>query len=135
VSNLYTIGEIAREAGFEAQTVRYYERRGLLMPLERSSSGYRLYDKGAVKRLLFICRAKDLGFTLAEIKDLLELKADDINDCGVAKAKAEAKLKDIEEKIASLESVREVLKDIIDKPGELSASGECPILKAIDEER
>ena len=75
------IGELGAQAGVNAQTLRYYERRGLLGPTGRAASGFREYDANAVRQVRFIRRAQDLGFTLAEIRDLLGLWADSSKSC------------------------------------------------------
>ena len=72
----FTIGQVAKLAGVGVETVRFYERKGLLEEPERTESGYRQFDENVVNRLLFIRRAKELGFTLNEIKGLLELRLD-----------------------------------------------------------
>ncbi len=133
MGEVFTIGELARRAGVNVQTVRYYERRGLVLPTGRKRSGYRLYDQGALKRLRFIRHAKELGFTLEEIKELLELRADSAFACQRAKEKALEKLKDVERKIGALRSVEKVLKGLVDACNRRSPVEGCPILKAIED--
>src|SRR5947209_4073737 len=99
-----TIGHVARRAGVGIETVRFYERQGLLnRPARSPSSGYRLYEEEVVARLQFILRAKELGFTLKEIKELLSLRVDPATSCDDVKARAEVKIADIEERIATLQ--------------------------------
>lgn len=86
-----TIGRLAREIGVNLQTVRYYERLGLLRPMARRPSGYRLYDREGLRRLRFIKNAQAVGFTLHEIKDLLDLRVTATARCGDIRQKAEAK--------------------------------------------
>src|SRR5438477_11848390 len=94
-----TIGHVARRSGVGVETVRFYEREGLLnRPARSPSSGYRLYEEEVIARLLFIVRAKELGFTLSEIKELLSLRVDPGTCCEDVKARAEVKIADIEEK-------------------------------------
>jgi Hg(II)-responsive transcriptional regulator len=129
----YTIGEMARLAGVNVQTVRYYERRGLIKPTARTEAGYRLYGEGVLKRLRFICRAKGLGFTLKEINGLLDLKVDSASDCDMAKKRVEAKLEAVEQRIQALDSVRKVLNELMDACDKRRSTEECPILRAIED--
>ncbi len=106
------IGELAAEAGVSVQAVRYYERRGLLPTPERTTSGYREYDSSDVLRLSFISRAKDLGFTLGEVRELLDLQvrrgttADDVRRQAVEKLEAtRSKIRDLERIASALERV------------------------------
>ena len=123
-----TIGWAAREAGIGVETVRFYERQGLLAEPPRTESGYRDYSPDVVNRLLFIRRAKELGFTLNEIKELLSL-----HFCPDIKALAEAKIADIESKIETLAAMKTVLRGLVDQC-EHCASDECPILASLDRE-
>src|SRR5919199_5139981 len=91
-----TIGQIARRAGVGVETVRFYERQGLLEEPARKESGYRQYPEDVVARLRFIKRAKELGFSLKEIKELLALRVDPATTCAEVKARAQAKVADIE---------------------------------------
>lgn len=127
-----TIGEAARAAGVSVDTIRYYERRGLIPRARRSSSGYRQYGEDVIRRLRFIQNAQTLGFSLREIKDLLSLRMRPRTRCGDIKRKARAKLEDIEARIRSLQKMRRALKKI-----EVRCSGrgplkECPILDYFD---
>src|SRR5438034_3575150 len=94
-----TIGEVARRAAVGIETVRFHERQGLLEEPARKESGYRQYPEDVVARLRFIKRAKELGFSLKEIKDLLALRVDPKTTCAEVKGRAEAKIADVEEKI------------------------------------
>ena len=126
-----TIGEVARQAGVGVETVRFYERRGLLEEPQRRASGYRQYDGEAVAVLRFIRRAKELGFTLKEIKALLDLRLDASATRAEVRRQATAKVADIEAKIADLQRMRDVLHKLIRKcHGDGAASG-CPILEAL----
>ena len=98
-----TIGVVACRAGVGVETVRFYERQGLLEEPARRQSGYRAYDEAVVARLRFIRRAKDLGFTLREIKELLSLRHDPATPAGDLKRRAEEKLADIDAKIQTLQ--------------------------------
>lgn len=128
-----TIGRLAKEAGVNIDTIRYYERNGLIPEAVRRASGYREYAAGDVRRLRFIVRAKDLGFTLAEIADLLALSAD--RDVGGVKRRAEQGLERVEHKIQELQRVRRGLKTLIDAcPGHGDLAS-CPIVAALSEEQ
>src|SRR5919204_5116878 len=104
-----TIGQIARQAGVGVETVRFYERQGLLEEPARKESGYRQYTKDVVARLRFIRRAKELGFSLKEIAELLALRLDPTATCAEVRERARAKLADIEAKIADLQRMKKAL--------------------------
>jgi len=123
------IGELARRAGVNVQTVRYYERRGLLPAPPRRGSGYREYDEGALERLRFIRRAQELGFRLSEVEELLTLRADPRTTAAQVKARAEAKIADITARIADLEEIRHALQHLVGQcEGGRGPTGECPLL-------
>ncbi len=129
------IGEVAEAAGVGIDTIRYYERRGLLPVPTRTLSGYRDYGQPAVVRLQFIQRAKTLGFSLADIAELLALSADRERGVAGVKARAEAQLVTVEERITELERMQEGLRRLIAAcpgHGELEA---CPILAALSGEK
>lgn len=126
------IGELSRRAGVNVQTVRYYERRGLLTPANRRASGYREYESDALDRLHFIKRAQELGFTLAEIGDLLALRLDPHTPAAAVKARANAKIDDIDRKIHDLERIRHALVHLAGRcRGGKGPAGECPLLEAL----
>lgn len=126
-----TIGTVARSAGVGVETVRFYERHGLLAEPPRRASGYRQYDEDAVAVLRFIRRAKELGFTLKEIKGLLALRLDASATRAEVREQAKAKVADIEAKIADLQRMRDVLAKLVKKcHGDGDASG-CPILATL----
>jgi len=127
-----TIGQVARRAGLGVQTIRYYEREGLLPPPARRPSGYREYPEGTVRRLLFIRRAKELGFSLREIRELLALRVDPGCTCGEVKARALAKVTDVERKITALRRIRSALLDLAEACPGGETTGDCPILEALD---
>ena len=127
-----TIGRLAKEAGVNIDTIRYYERNGLIPEPVRRPSGYREYETGDVRRLRFIGRAKQLGFTLAEIAELMSLSAD--RDVGGVKRRAEQRLDQVEHKIKELQRVRKGLKALIDAcPGHGDLES-CPIVAALSGE-
>lgn len=123
------IGTLAKRAGVRIDTVRYYEKNGLLAPRSRLASGYRRYGELEVARLRFIRRAQALGFTLKEVRELLALSAQ--RDVGRVKRSAQAKLDDVQARIAALEKVRDGLTTLIAAcPGHGRAE-HCPILNAL----
>jgi MerR family copper efflux transcriptional regulator len=128
-----TIGRIAQSAGVAIDTIRFYEREGLLPEPRRRPSGYREYDQGTVSRLRFIRRAKDLGFTLDEIRELLALSADRNEGVEGVRERAAARLQAIDERIAELQRVRDGLSELVDACPGHGAPEDCPILKALAE--
>ena len=125
------IGQLAKRADVAIDTVRYYERHGILPQPERRASGYRHYGEEDVARLRFVRRAKALGFTLAEIRELLTLSARPADDMAGLKAAAGAKLADVERKLAELARVRDGLRTLIDACPGHGALERCPILAAL----
>jgi MerR family transcriptional regulator, copper efflux regulator len=128
----FSIGQLAHRAGVAIDTVRYYERNSLVAPVGRLESGYRHYGEAELKRLRFIRRAKVLGFTLADIRELLSLS--DEHNVAKVKLAAEAKLADVEQRLAELERIRDGLRSLVAAcPGHGRAEA-CPILNALNEE-
>ncbi len=107
--NGLAIGEVAAQAEVHIETLRYYERRGLVERPPRSASNYRLYPEDAVRRVRFIKRAHELGFSLKDTKELLSLRAAPEAGCHEVRAHAEAKIKDIDDKIGSLTAMKHAL--------------------------
>jgi Hg(II)-responsive transcriptional regulator len=130
----FTIGQVARSAGIGVETVRFYERRGLLQEPPRRSSGYRSYPADAIKRLRFVRRAKDLGFSLDEIKDLMALRFRPGASCSAVKRVAAAKVSDVEAKVKVLQRIRRVLLDLVDACLDAGPLDACPILKALEDD-
>ncbi|MEG3788813.1 heavy metal-responsive transcriptional regulator [Lysobacter sp. CCNWLW3] len=128
------IGLLAKRAGVPIDTVRYYERNGILPPPERQASGYRAYDERDVERLRFLRRAKALGFTLVEIRDLLDLSSRRDGDMAALKATASEKLADVERKLAELTRIRDGLRELIEACPGHGALERCPILAALAQE-
>ncbi len=126
-----TIGEVARQAGVGVETVRFYEREGLLEEPPRRPSGYRQYDHEAVAVLRFIRRGKELGFTLKDIRSLLALRRDASATRAEVRQQAKTKVADIEARIADLQRVRDVLQKLIRKCHGDGAAAGCPILEAL----
>ena len=128
-----TIGRVAQSAGVAIDTIRFYEREGLLPEPRRRPSGYREYDSGTVARLRFIRRAKDLGFTLEEVRELLALSADRHGGVEGVRERAAARLHAIEARIAELQRVRDGLAELVEACPGHGAPEDCPILKALAE--
>ena len=125
------IGELAQRAGVGIDTVRYYERAGLLPKARRLASGYRAYDDEDVRRLRFVRRAKALGFTLPEIRELLALSGRREDDMGGLKAAASEKLADVNARLAELDRIREGLEALVASCPGHGALAQCPILGAL----
>ncbi len=130
--NGLTIGKVARRAGLAIDTVRYYERESLLEKPGRTSSGYRQYPADAVARLRFIRQAKELGFTLSEIRELLALKVAPGKSCADVRARAEAKIADIEQRVAQLNRMKRALTKLAVACSGRGPTSECPILDAME---
>ncbi len=131
----YTSGQLARAAGMNVETLRFYERKGLLPEPPRSSGGFRLYGEEDVKRLRFIGMAKQHGFTLREIKELLDLRVDSQTGCEDVRHIAEEKLAVIDRKLRELRQMKKALEHLVDSCHHRGASGNCPILEAFERDR
>jgi MerR family mercuric resistance operon transcriptional regulator len=129
-----TIGRLAKEVGVNLETVRYYERRGLLPRPPRSASGYRLFPDEAAGRLRFIRRAQELGFSLAEIRELLSLRVSRTAKRTDVRRRAEAKIADIDAKIKSLDSMKRALRKLTRVCAGCGPIAECPILESLNRE-
>lgn len=112
-----TIGQVARSAGVGIETIRFYERERLLQEPDRRQSGYRQYTEDVVQRLRFIRRAKELGFSLAEIRDLLSLRDDPDSTAADVRQRAQAKVADIEAKVRDLQRMKRALLKLTDCSG------------------
>lgn len=130
--NNLTIGQLAKEAQVNVETVRYYERRGLVPEPPRRESGYRQYSPDSVARIRFIKRAQELGFSLREISELLALRIDPYTTCGDIKRKAELKIADIEGKIRTLRNMKSALTKLVSSCRGRGPTSECPILEMLD---
>jgi MerR family transcriptional regulator, copper efflux regulator len=130
-----SIGQVAKKAGVSVETIRFYESKGLIEKPERKESGYRQYLPNVVIRLQFIQQAKQLGFTLNEIQELLSLRADTEAGCQDIRSVGASKLHEVEEKIVALRKIQRALKQLVDDcPGKGSKSA-CPILDALDAQK
>lgn len=126
-------GEVAAGADVNIQTLRYYERRGLLPKPRRGNSGYREYDPETVHLVRFIKRAQELGFTLGEISDLIQLRKTDQRRSTQVRALATAKLEDIERKINQLGAMREALQVLVEECACAGKALACPIIEALND--
>ncbi len=128
------IGQLAQRGGVGVETVRFYERQGLIDEPPRRASGYRQYAPETVARLRFIRRAKELGFSLGEIKELLDLRVSPEISTAEVKRTALAKIADLEERIATLERMKRALEEITAACSGEGPAGSCPILDALESE-
>jgi MerR family transcriptional regulator, copper efflux regulator len=130
-----TIGDVAKRAEVNIETVRYYERRELVARPPRSMSNYRLYPADAVRRVRFIKRAQELGFSLKEIQELLSLRATPKTRCTDVRERAVAKIHDIEERICVLQGMKKALTKLAAECSSPRAPlSDCPILDSLDAE-
>lgn len=129
------IGQVAKEAGVTVETVRFYESRALIPEPPRSNAGYRLYTADDVKRVRFIQRAKELGFSLKDIQSLLALRNEPGTTCAAIKARTVNKIAEVDEKIRDLTRIRGALSDLADQCVSEANLSECPILDALDDDR
>jgi MerR family copper efflux transcriptional regulator len=127
-----TIGEVAAQAAVHIETLRYYERRGLVERPPRSASNYRLYPEDVVRRVRFIQRAQELGFSLNDIKELLSLRAAPEIGCHEVRAHAEAKIKDIDDKIGALTAMKRALVNLVTECSGEGPLSDCPILVSLE---
>jgi MerR family mercuric resistance operon transcriptional regulator len=130
----YKIGEVASRAEVNKETVRYYEKRGLIPEPDRRRSGYRILTQRHIDQIKFIKRAQELGFTLSEIKELLDLRMDEHTTCSEIKEEAQAKHQDVVQKIEDLTRIKATLVDLIDSCSGEGPKGDCPILEALEGE-
>lgn len=130
----FTIGALAKRSGVAIETIRFYEREGVIEAASRRDSGYREYGEQAVAQLRFVRRAKDLGFTLKEITDLLKLRTETKRNCSGVKRRALEKIASVESKIRDLQKIRSRLIELTDACDELRPISTCPILRSFERE-
>lgn len=126
-----TIGKLAKLAGVNLETVRYYERIGLMLPPDRTDGGHRTYDHQAMKHLAFVRRARELGFSIADIRALLTLAAPGQNSCAEVKEVAGAHLASVKSKLADLARLETILSRTIAQCSE-NPSPTCPVLNMLE---
>ena len=129
-----SIGEVAAAANVNVETIRFYERRGLVPEPPRRASGYRAYPLDAVTRVRFIQRAQVLGFTLAEIGELLELRVDEETTCDQVRQQVEDKLVEVESKLQMLREMQSALAAMAASCDQGGPDGECPVLATLLEQ-
>lgn len=127
-----TIGQVAKRGEVNIETIRYYERQGLIQPPPRRESGYRQYPEDTINRVRFIKRAQELGFSLKEVAELLSLRVGPNSTCGDVKKIADGKIAEIEGKIRTLKRMRDALTLLVETCEESRQAEECPILWAFD---
>ncbi len=127
------IGEVANKSHVGVETVRFYEREGLIALPKRNVSGYRQYSESAIKQIQFIQHAKTLGFSLKEIRELIKLKSTRDARCKSIKSTAKAKISDIQEKIDALKRMKMALEPLVAQCKSSDPISDCPILNALDE--
>lgn len=128
-----TIGKLAKAAGVSRETIRYYEKRGILEDPARSASGYRRYSHNTIIRLRFIRHAKELGFSLNEINELLSLRLDSKTPSSEIKKRAQQKIQNIEEKILILQKMKLSLTDLFETCSGCGPVSQCPIMEALEQ--
>lgn len=130
-----TIGKVARATGMGAETIRFYEREGLIPKPPRRPSGYREYPPNTMDRIHFITRAKELGFTLREIKEFLSLRVDAHKTCADVRKKAQVKIEEVKKRIHELSSIQNAIKILIKQCTGKGPTSECPILENLQTRR
>lgn len=126
-----TIGELARRTGLHVETIRFYQREGLLVQPDRPLGGIRTYPIDAIERLSFVHEAKEVGFTLREIRDLLSLRDDPQSDAAAVRGRVLAKLAEVDAKASRIERVRTTLRGLLSRCPGLGGLGSCPIVQAL----
>eukprot|EP01155_Anaeramoeba_flamelloides_P001370 Anaeramoba_flamelloidesa1054999_32.p2 GENE.a1054999_32~~a1054999_32.p2 ORF type:complete len:147 (+),score=18.86 a1054999_32:176-616(+) len=128
------IGELARRSGLSVETLRYYERRGLIPPPDRLPSGYRVYPENTLKRLSFIKRCKSLGFTLDEALELLQLQHHPEQESAAVKQRVDERIEEIDRKISDLQQIQQALQGLSALCSGKGSTADCPILAFLEQE-
>lgn len=126
-----TASKAAKAAGVGIETLRFYEREGILQPSARTPSGYRIYDQRAIDRIHFVHRAQALGFTLREIRELIALDSDPDAECDDLRARAVRKLEVVENKIAELQRMKNGLGQLLDSCEVGQPIRDCPVMRCL----
>lgn len=134
-ANALTIGKLASRGGVNVQTIRYYERSGLLPKPSRAASGYRLYADDAVRRLSFIKQAQILGFSLSEIQELLSLRMQSNTTCADIRQRARQKIVAVDKKIEDLQRIKGALTKLAAACRGNGPTSDCPILEALESKK
>ncbi|MEQ8350382.1 MAG: heavy metal-responsive transcriptional regulator [Leptospiraceae bacterium] len=130
----YTTGKLARRAGVNLQTIRYYERSGLLPAPERNESGYRQYTENALVRIRFIKKAQALGFSLKEIQELLRMRTDENRQCKEVEELVVSKIEELNEKIVELKGAQSTLQGLLKDADATTPASECPFLIELEKQ-
>lgn len=130
---MFSISQLAAAGEVNVQTIRFYERAGILKPIARSDSGYRVYNDESLRRLRFIRHAKDLGFKLEEIQALLNLRNRSVGRSDQVRKKAQGKLEEVQRKITHLRSLERTLKSLVSDCENRVASDCCPIIQKMED--
>jgi len=125
----FLTGQIAKKAEVNVETLRFYEKKGLIPEPMRTDTGYRQYPEETIHRILFIKNAQRLGFTLKEIRELLSITLATKKQCQLVKGEIDQKLIEVGEKVKRLEEISNALKNLREKCDEGGVDGKCPILK------
>ena len=128
------ISEVAALAGVPTATVRYYERRGLIAEASRTAAGYRQYGADAARRLRFIKHAQELGFSLEEIQQLLELRIEDPESCARVGATTKEKIRAVRQRLAELQRLERTLQDLVRGCEQRRPTQPCPILVVLSDD-
>lgn len=134
-TQLLKAGDLARMAQVNRETIRFYEKQGLLPKPERTPGGYRHYSKTDLDRLVFIKNAKRLGFSLSEIKELLALADGKMTTCTDVRQIARSKLDFVSSQIKSLTKLKKVLSKLVDQCSRSTSISECPIIESLSTEK
>lgn len=127
-----TIGRLAAEAGVNVETIRFYERRGLIQQPESPTSGWRRYGEEVLRRIRFIKRAQQLGFSLDDVAEMLALRGSRSEaQCGRTRSRAQAKIAEVEARVSDLCAMRKALEALVRSCGSLSPHA-CPLIEALD---
>jgi len=131
---MLTIGRVAEHTGITVETLRFYEKQGLIDTPQRSASGYRQYPAETLKRLRFIQRAKQVGFTLKDIAELLDLRREPGTSCTDIKIRATQKIEEVDRRIRDLTQIRDALGRMVIKCRDSGSLNDCPILEELEME-
>lgn len=129
---MLSTGTVADRAGVNKQTLRYYERIGLIGPIPRDGSGYRAYPEETLERIRFIQRGKELGFQLAEIEELLNMRIERRTNCDGMRRRADAKRAEVRRKIRDLRRLDRALERLVESCATRKPTSPCPILESLD---
>ena len=128
----FSSGELAKKAEVNVETLRFYEKKGVMPKPDRTPAGYRIYDINDLKRLTFIKKSQILGFTLSEIKDLLYLRVDTERNCSEVRKIASEKINSIQIKLEELQRIRDALSSLVELCNGKGPDSDCPILDELE---